>query len=243
MLAVSNLTGFGAGGGSTIQFVGSKATGYTGGTNGIVYAIDSGLTGGIDTAVRTGDLIVAIHAVCSSVDRTLSISDGATAYTLIGSELYSNLDADTNLRVAYKISTGDTTVSFGPSGSTSDGQVLSVFAFRGVDIASPIDVAATATGTGATTSPNPPSITPTAPGAIIMAVGAGANWNYSTQTTTNSSLTSVLSRWSTDDSGDVIVGAGLKIDWASGPFDPSAFVCSPSFTGSWAALTFSLRPA
>lgn len=158
-----------------IAFVGLATATKAGATSGnTTLSLSSGLTGGTRSAVQAGDLVIAAYSSSSTVDRTLAITDGTTAYTLIGSELYANDTYDINLRVAYKFmgSTPDTATTFGPTGATSDAGATAVYVFSGVNATTPLDVAATTATALNSGLPNPPSITPVTAGAYIMCVGA-----------------------------------------------------------------------
>lgn len=247
-LTTTNLAGFNAYtaavAGGNIEFVGGSITGKLGATSGTsTIALNSGLTGGIDSAVSDNDLVIAVFATSSVSDRTLSITDGTSEYTLIDSELYSNDSSDTNLRVAYKFVSGDTATTFGPTGSLADGGTMAVYVFRGVDQTTPLDVAAVS-GTGINTVlSNPPSITPSTAGAFIVAIGAGGHGRGSGVTYSSSDLTDFFTI-SADDSNDSILGIGHKDDWSSGAFNPAAFTFSgtDSVEYSWCAMTIALRP-
>jgi hypothetical protein len=235
----------GASAGSRIQFVGlatyQKAL-DTNESNDI--ALNSGLTGGIAAAVSDGDLVVAAYATGSTANRTLSITDGSTAYTLIGSELYSDDTYDTNLRVAYKFVSGDTFTRFGTQGSLEDGGATAVYVFRGVNASSPLDVAAVTATAANSILANPPAITPVTAGAWVLGVGAGA-YTGTPQTFSSSDLSGFSSIHGRSTYTDCVLGIGYKDDWASGEFDPAAFTFSDSNSSanSWAALTIALRPA
>jgi hypothetical protein len=242
MLQVNQLIGFGAGGGGgPIEFVGGAITGKAGGTvSSNTVALSSGLTGGIASFVSNGDLVIAAFGTAGIADRTLSIKDGATNdYTLIGSELYVNSTNDTNLRVAYKFVNGDTGTVFGPTGSSDEGGVTTVFVFRNVDQTTPLDVTVTTASDTNAIRPNPPPITPVTAGAFIVAVGSCAS--------ASTTLTSGLSGFLTAVGSDVYdgnLGIGYYGDWTSGAYDPAAFGGPFSNTGdTWAAMTIALRPA
>jgi len=205
------------------------------------------LSGGIASAAAANDIVIAIYGAGSQADDlSLSITDGSTAYTLLGSELYSDDTRDTNLRVAYKIMGGtpDTTTTFGPTGNVSWAGLLAVYVWRGVDTTTPIDVTVqTATGID-TLLVNPPSITPTTAGAVIVCAGAGARGSTtSADTYSSSDLSNFYSLHSSDDTG-VVVGVGSK-DWISGAFDAAQW----TFDGidnsffSWGAVALVLRPS
>jgi hypothetical protein len=244
MLQVSNLIGFGSGGYKTIQYVGS-ATDSKASSSTSTIALNSGLTGGIASAVSAGDLVIGVFSVGSTSDLTLSITDGTNPYTLIGSELYSSSTYDGNLRVAYKFmgSTPDTSITFGGTGGTANGGAMIAYVFRNVDQSNPLDVAAvTATGV-ASEKPNPPAITPVTPGAFIVAAGGhghqSAGATYITPTDLTGFRVDVFN--STNDGTGAI---GHKNDWVSGSFDPQEWDPDLGWTNcGWCAITFALRPA
>jgi hypothetical protein len=227
-----------------IQFVGGRTATRAASTSGTVtLAINSGLTGGIASAAASGDFVIGIFATASTADRTLSITDGTTDYTLIGSELYANDTYDTNLRVGYKRITADTAITFGATGNANDQGVIGACVFRGVNATTPIDVTTTtATGTDGSAA-NPPSITPVTPGAFIVCVGASA-YDFASGQAFSSSLTDFFSVRN-DAAGNIIVmGFGHKDDWSSGAFDAAAFTpVDTSSLNSWAAMSIALRPA
>jgi hypothetical protein len=248
MLSVNNLIGFGAGGKGTpnIQFVGGNTATKLGAASGTsTIALNSGLTGGIASAVSEGDLVIAAFSTGSTADRTLSITDGTTAYTLLGTELYSNGSGhDCNLRVAYKFmgATPDTATTFGPTGDAADGGAMAVYVFRGVDSSSPLDVPVlTGTGTGTEDATGVP-ITPATAGAYIVCV-AGTGHGNSTLTYTNANLTDLRSA-GISDSEDAIIGIGHKPDWVSGEFDPGLFDAGDlSSSAATCSMSIALSPA
>lgn len=230
-----------------IQFVGRILSGKAGSTSAVNTLDLTALTGGIAAAAANGDLVIAVAVTADIVDRTLSITDGTTEYTLIGTELYSDSVLDTNLRVAYKFmgATPDTTVSFGPSGGALAGLAIAAFVFRGVDQTTPLDVTVqTATGTG-TTAANPPSITPTTEGAIVVAIGGGASSGVTPAALTSAYLSGFGSQAANDSRSGTyhpVVAGGYKT-WTSGAIDTPQFgggVSSADY--SWAALALALRP-
>lgn len=250
-LHVNQLTGFGAGGDSGIQFVGSASATKTAAVSGnSTLAISSGLSGGISSGAQNGDFVIAAFAVGSNTDRTLSITDGTNSYTLIGSELYrSNASGgeDVNLRVGYKFITSDTNVTFGPTQSTSDPGVVAVYVFRGVNAGTPID-ATTTTATADGYDANPPSITPVTAGAFIVAVGATNFQDVATVFNNPSDLTSFVTVSSAGTGGtkSVTIGVGQKNNWVSGSFNPNAMILpsgSDARYATYAAMSIALRPA
>jgi hypothetical protein len=226
-----------------LQYVGGATASKAGSTSGTSTINLTALTGGIASAAAAGDLVIALFVTGSNTDRTLSITDGSTDYTLIASELYSNgSTSDTNLRAAYKFMgvTPDTSVTFGATGNNQDAGAMIVHVWRGVDPTTPLDVAAvTATGTG-TARPNPAAITPTTTGAVVI-VACGGGSGTST-TFTMSGLSNFLTIAQAD-SFDATAGMG-SFAWTSGSYDPAASTTGNTNAGnSWAAITLALRPA
>lgn len=225
-----------------LQFVGAIKNGWGGATSGNNTLSLTALTGGIASSAQAGDFVIAVYATGSTGDRTLTITDGTTNYTLIGSELYSNAAFfDTNLRVAYKRLTGaDASVTFGPTTNALDGGAAIVYVWRGVSSTTPLDVAAT-TSTGINTGrPDPPAITPVSAGSKIIVIGAAAS---GTGVAFTASYLSSFQRQGGIDSNDIEVGIGY-VDWTSGAYNPAQFTGGTTEAGhSWAALTLALRPA
>lgn len=225
-----------------LTYVGGNVASKVGATSGNSTISLTTLTGGSGSAAQTGDLVIAIYATGSTADRTLSITDGTNAYTLV-EELYSNIAGyDTNLRVAYKrLTAADTSVTFGPTGNTADAGAMAVHVWRGINTAQILDVTSTtATGSGGVLA-TPPAITPVTSGAIVIcaagaATGVGAVY-------TASQLSNFRSATGAD-TNDAIVGVG-SFAWTSGQFTPTQWSNSATSTGTatWAAVTMALRPA
>jgi hypothetical protein len=230
-----------------IQFVGGATAGKLGASSGdTTIALNSGLTGGIASSVSADDLVIAAYATGSDRDRTLAITDGTTGYTLIDTELFSDDGEDTNLRVAYKFMGGtpDTTTTFGPTGNGQDGGAMAVYVFRGVDLSTPLDVAAVP-GTGINTHlVVPPDITPVTTGAYVVIAGGGAH-NGGEDTFSSSDLVDFQSVGAPDETNDVSIGIGHIDNWTSGPTNAATWTHMEASTlaFSWAAMTVALRPA
>ena len=228
-----------------ITFVGNNWAGKAGATSGTsTIALNSGLTGGSRSSVQAGDLVIAAYATGSTADRTLTITDGTSDYTLINTELYANgTGFDVNMRVAYKImgSTPDASVVFGATGSSLDAGVMQIFVFSGVAPDTPLDVAAVpATGTG-TGQPNPGPITPTSAGSKIMVFAAGSASGAAEVLAASTSLNGFISNKASDTNAIVISG-GYK-DWTSGAFDPGVYTGNLTASNlAWAAMSIALRP-
>lgn len=233
-----------------IQFVGWA--GGVGRNVEVTIPLSSGLTGGIDTAVKAGDFVIGAVSMTGAADYDMSnyIYDPSSAnYTLIGSELYANDDYDVNGRAGYKRmgATPDASVKFAAAGASSRATACIAYVFRGVHAVTPIDVTTT-TATGINTVlANPPAITPITPGAKIVVIGFGAVNDNSAEDGaqfTNSETVYFASKSRGPTTGyDSIVGVG-HYNWTSGAFDPAAFAYenTDAVTDSWGALTIALRP-
>lgn len=232
----------------TIEYVGSTSTSNAVASGNKNLPLNT-LSGGTRSAVQAGDLVLACYAVGSTTDRSLTITDGTSPYTLAGTELYANDTFDTNLRVAYKRmgATPDANLVMGPSGSTADSGLCIVSVFANVDPETPLDVApVTATGINSML-PNPAAITPVTPGAwIVVCAGAAHNASVITAYTTQG-LTTARSSTAGGGTGTnrMANGIGYKSDWVSGTYDPPAWTIAitDSTSFSWAAVTLALRPA
>jgi hypothetical protein len=232
--------------GSGIRFVGGATSNKGGAVSGnTTIALNSGLTRGSRPAVAQDDFVLAVFASGSIADRTLSITDGTTEYTVVDTERYVDNNDDLNVRVAYKFmgSTPDTSVTFGPTGSLDDAGTMAVYVFSGVDPNNPLDVAAVVT-TGTAMLANPGSITPVTKSSAIVVIGAaGFSGSFRTLVDTNE-LKSYFAT-TVNDTYDVTIGIGHRLSYPAQAYDPVAFGVTPSNTldAAWAAFTIALRPA
>ncbi len=225
-----------------ISYVGGQVGGFPGTTSD--QTINFALTGGLASVPDADDLVVVSYAISSNSNIGLTIKNAsAVAYTLIGSELYSNDDLDTNLRVAYRFMPGtpETTVVLSDTTNVDWAGAYTIHVYRGVDTATPMDVAVTSATGIDTRFANPPAITPITPGAWIQVSGAGA---ASTGAVFTSSDMSDFRTYAQADVIDIAIGSGYKSDWTSGAFDPAVFGGgADNISNSWAAVTLVLRPA
>lgn len=220
-----------------LQYVGGK-TGTWAGSTTIGGSISlTALTGGIASAAKAGDIVIAVYATGATTARTLTID--SIGYTTVAA-LNSSNTYDTNLLVAYKVLTAaDATVDFGAPGAAGDGGAAAVHVWRGSFAVSPLSgVAQTATSVS-TARPDPPAMTPTDTGAVILVAGGGG-------ALTGSVFTSGLSNFITAvsiETYDGIVGLGAYTGWTSGTYDPAAWAGGSSVSSSsWAAVTLALQP-
>lgn len=189
-----------------IQFVGRKIVPIAGATSGdTTIDLSSGLEGGIDTAVQPGDIVIAAFGTGSTADRTLSITDGTTAYPN-SFELYSDDTYDTNLRYAFKEmgAIPDTSVVFGPTGSANDAGTVAVYVLRGVD---PATITASAGTSINTTNPGASGLTPALPGERVVSIAVGASAT-ATAYNTPSDLLNFEAKVQAD-TNSVVMGIGI----------------------------------
>ena len=234
----------GGGAPAAITYVGGATMLKQGNTTSTI-PLTSGLTGGTGATAEIGDFVLAIHSNGSNADRTLPITDGAVDYTLIGSELFANDTRDINLRSAYKFMDGsvDASTTFGASAG-ADNSCCAVLVFRGVDAATPLDVAVVQGTSINGGQPNPGSITPTTSGAFIVIIGAGscdaasppAIFATSGLTDFRSVIRTAISSFG------CLLGVG-HLEWPGGAYDHAAFTDGSTAVEDSAAMTaIALRP-
>lgn len=229
------------------RFVGSNLQALAGATSGSTnISLSSGLTGGIASAVSADDYVVAVFAVSSTADRTLSITDpSAAAYTLLGTELYANDTYDANLRVAYKKmgSTPDAYVTFGNTGATNDAGVIGVYVLRGVDLTTFLDVAvATVTGLNGG-NPDIGSTTPVTLQASTLFVGATAHDGTLTSYTNVPGFRNFVQQGGTGVNAIRLFIGMSPSEWASGSYNPVAVTGNVSVnTFSWGGMAIVMKP-
>lgn len=227
-------------GGKRIEYVGSKTHTQSSGATTFTVSL-TGLTGGIDTQPRDGDLVLVAYNLCTDASGDVTLSLATAGYNKI-LEVYGNDTNDTNFAVFEKImsSSPDTSVDVERSASTPASVHIRVY--RNVDPVTPMDVAAAGASGGNTGRANPASITPTTSGSWIVVYGACA-----APLSGNSDFTSA----DTDEfivariDGPSIhnqVGSGHVSDWVGGAFDPAQFGGgNTDATSSWGAVTVALR--
>lgn len=204
------------------------------------------LTGGTDAVPAASDLVVVTLDLAYSGASIAGIIQNASAvdYTL-GAEAY-GLDAnDSTCRVAYRImpSTPETSCILDVA-SGSGTYAYAIHVYRGVDVATPMDVAAVTANGNNTHLANPGSITPVTPGAWVHVGGAASCYDAGAVYTTTD-LTNFISTLYGTGGDKSKVGAGYYPSWTSGAFDPAVFTGGGTdyVDNSWAAVTLALRPA
>ncbi len=228
----------------TIQYVGGTTSAQLGGTADVIVSL-TGLTGGLASAPRYGDLIIVAAELCGTANKTFNIA----GFTQIA-DLYQNDTEDSNFFVGYAFATPipQTSVTItGGSTNAADGLAVAVQVYRNVSLTTPFDVTTTTFGALNGAIPNPPAITPTTTGALIV-VAAGAAHDA---TGGGAFTASYLSNFITTntvalgETNDATVGIG-NVAWTSGAYDPAAwtFTGTGGTTANWSynAVTMALRP-
>lgn len=195
-------------------------------------------TGTTNIPAAVGDTVVVFPAIGSTADRDMIISTG---YTEHADHYINGTTYDANIGLHTKtLSSADTTVTFGSSGSTADAQGGILMLFRGVDPTTPMDVSlvlGSGTGTG---KPDPQAITPVTTGAV--GIFGGAQASVTAVALTSSDLTGFRQVIQAD-TNDIAVGAGF-IEWTGGAINPAVFGGGASnAANSWATVSAVLRPA
>jgi hypothetical protein len=178
----------------------------------------------------------------------------STAFSPIGSSIYSNGTSDALLHVwAAKITSlpsaaTNVLLTIAASGGTTVAQTSVAFILRGVDFANLIALTGgaqrvDATGT-ASAVPDPPAVTPSGTVPWLMAIGAGAHTSIHSAYTIPTGLNTSFNHWRTvlnnTPSQKSNIGAGFLENWNSGTHGASPN-CPPfggGVTGaaaSWAA--------
>lgn len=225
---------------SAIEFVGAATLSNVGDSTERLIHLNA-LTGGTDTHVQPGDLIILgfCIAITSGTDRSAAmLSPGFTqaAYVLGTDIMFTHLSCQ--YRVADKT---DCAVIVPGTAGGSSGQAAIAYVFRGVDQTTPLDVAVTTASGSNTGQPNAPSITPSTSGAVVVAVHGAGNTAFAAPLTTSDLSNLVQTQGNDTWPGQVAIG---WYDWVSGAFNPAALGGgSISTSSSWAAVSMALRPA
>lgn len=229
-----------------IEFVGStkqnKGTTVNAAVN---ITLNSGLVGGIGSAVQAGDLVIIVNVSASAgAAATLTIKDpSAVSYTLVGSTLFANDTNGSNMLVGYKVmgSTPDASANFSQSTSVLYGGFAYAAVFRGVDPTNPLDVSAVTATAINTAIVDPPAITPITPGAVVVVAGMGGHTlgavDFGITGLTNSRAENYNTTY------DCSAGLGY-VTWTSGALNPNAWTLTGggALANSWVAITLALRP-
>lgn len=229
-----------------ITYVGGAAAGVTGSTaTNTDVDLSAGLTGGSNTGVSAGDLVIVNYSVGTAGTRTLTINDPAAVPYILpsGAQVAGSDNFDAILRVGYKFmpDTPDAFVRLGPTGATADAGAYAIQVWRGVSPTQPLD-ATTTTATGNNSArPNPPAITPVSAGAFVVCCAAGAAADMSVAFTFASAENLLQATFAATND---VRAAIMSRTWTSGAIDQAGDTTgSNTASDSWAALTMALRPA
>lgn len=220
-----------------ITYVGGASAIASGSTTvGITIPLNSGLTGGSNASISTGDLVIVSLAHGSALDTSMSLITGG--YTEL-TEQYSNDVYDTNLAVFYKFVTSgtDTAVISANPGNAAYAQAMTVHVFRGAKTTSGITVVpATGISSG---RPIIPDIS-TLANSVVLHIGAYANAT-STLALSGTGLTDVRTATSPDTTA-VSLLSGYKVQATEGTVTGQMLPNAGTNTNmSWAAAAVAIQ--
>jgi hypothetical protein len=232
---------------SPFQLLGSKS--YSGNKQGTfaVSLTDILDESGSAVSLRNNDFVVIVEGV-GCTGSQLESEMLASGYTAAHAQLYSNDSVDAQILVQHKFmgSTPDTSVAMPDGNASAHSRAGTVFAFRGVDLTTPIEAITTASG-GNTRFPNPPSVTPLTTGGAVLVTGTGGHQNETAlsmpaglSTTTNHFQTPNTTAYTIDCS----TFTGVKLDWEIGAVDiGAAGGTGDDVQYSWVAVSLAIKPA
>lgn len=210
------------------------------------YTIDlTALTGGSDTAVRSGDFVIVVSGWVSTTDGTPGVN--TTGYTE-AAELYSSDTRDTNLSVSYKYMSGvpDTSVNIIAQNSAANGSAAVAYVLRGVDPVTPMDNTRTTASANNQSSAlaNAPAIVPATIGAWVVACMGNTADATPVAFTGPSNMSNFVQRVSAATTLNFRAMVSSYTATSTASFDPNAITGGETATSnSWAAVTLAVRPA
>jgi len=236
MLAGRHSIGAGGAGGGVFEFVGSRT--FTEGSTSTFTIPLTTLTGGIASAPRTGDLVVAFIGQASGGNDDVPMPSEWDELARVQGVSGNSSD----LYVIYKTmgATPDTGFDIvGGLASVQSGLSVAIFVYEGASTAAPVFT--TANGDD-TVLCDPPAITPTVAGSIVLSGGVGAH-TEGIETFSSSAFDDFLTVGVDEGFRDATIGVG-RFAWTSGAFNPAEFTFSASDFRrfSWAALSLVIIP-
>ena len=228
-----------------IQFVGGTANSATTGAN---FASSlTGLTGGIDTQPRPGDLVIVYTGIAAGSAITCGIDTGvSTGWT---SDLLPSANdvRDCTLKNFYKIMgpTPDTSVTCISGNNSSFSSMFAAIVLRGVHQTTPKDVNSVGTN-GINGAPiNSTAITPVTAGACIVSGGINTGTGTPTAiTAAPAGFTNLVTTMRNTPSVDANIAIAIQLGWTSGAVDPGDFIgATLGVDDSMAAISMAIRPA
>lgn len=229
-----------------IQFVG-YAYDTTADGRSKYYVSPAALTGGIDTAARAGDLLIACFAAGGTSAPAYGFGDtGGLTWTSAGTA-YGDDTGDALLDVRYAVAATDPTALIQTNAVTFQDFAFILTVWRGVDPAVPLDSTPLFASGIDSSIPNPPaslSVTRTGCSAVAIGVAAMPDGSAPAITAPPSGFTTALAvNRSTNVAPDASIAVAYKHNVTSGVVtNPGTFAVSSTSTSSaWAAATMILR--
>jgi len=222
------------GGGGPVEFVGSKA--YSGTATTSFSITTTGLSGGSDTQARAGDLVVLVSSMAKNVNAatlaSLSSDPGFVSRANIAGEDTYGIRQQV---WTYATPSDAPTVTLTTNETGSRGVAILVFVFRKAAFGS-VQTAQSQS----TAHVDPPSITPTVAGSWIFVSGCSGSSSGAINYSTIPDLTDTRQQAYNGSGYDVSSAAGLKKDWTSGAFDPSAWTWGATNNTNWSMASVSM---
>lgn len=193
--------------------------------------------------LQENDFVLLWGAHASNTTRLSGMVVTQSGWTT-ATDRFSNDTNDTSFRLFYKKmgAVPDTVVQL-PLANGSDGRVIGLEVWRGIDPTTPFDVVPVATGGLNSRIPDPTAVTPVTAGAKIIVIAACAHKELTKPELTASYLAQSIKKQSAGSTYAISTFSG-SIDWTSGAYDPAAMTISgDNVDDSWASVTFALRPA
>ena len=223
-----------------IQFVGNV------GTNSAAYPTTfyiTGLTGGIDTDPREGDLVIGIYCSCTpSGGYSWLENQGQTELCDIQNDVGQYRVA--RLHIIYKFmgATPDSYWQYYGTQNNLNAQYARYLVYRNVSSVTPIDATFTSSHGEGNAYPDPPSYTPVTPGALVLACTSCTS-DLEPVKTMSTNLTDLVYHTDYGLTQSIANGVSKQENWTSGAVDPVIWTGGTSQADdSWQSAVFALRP-
>jgi hypothetical protein len=225
-----------------IEYVGGQVAGRANPSSAL--SVNFALTGGLASVPAAGDLVIVTCVTGSAGGNPAMAVATPSDYTPLGQLNQSATTNDTSMNVSYKVMADppDTAVTIPGTTNNAWAEAYAIQVFRGVDLTTPMDVAAVSGGGTGTGRPNPGSINPVTAGVAVVICGGGAAGTGAIYTAPANYTTDFVTA-SGADTTDAMVGCGYRLDPAD-PEDPAAYTGgTTNAADSWCSYTLALRPA
>lgn len=219
-----------------IVLMGSKA--FNADANNVISLTDMGFN------LAPNDLVVVSLSAVSTNTNDRTGTAAITGYSSTALKYQTGPSTATNLVVQHKVMGGVPDASFTMGSGAGNWWSGTVFVFRGVDVVTPIDVAAVIASGTATDLADPGAVTPAAAGALIHAIYAAAQAT-ATAWTAPSGISGFQQISNPNAATKPRIGAGYAKQWAAAAFNPAAVTGGEATKTSdqWVGITLALRPA